>query len=173
MRQTLVFFQNTVSIASCWFSLMIWQCWLDVWKFLWNSPCRNWTEERLYTMTTAAKEHTRQSQLVTLKIHNLFFPTWTLSNMDLFLFFMSLPLRGKDSNARHRAWQNGLTICDTGWEACLPVHIANLTALKIAIIADTLTEVKIHGHDKLLCTFSDTLQGLKGEQRGEALRVMV
>ncbi len=37
---------------------------------------------------------------------------------------------------------------NTGWEACLPVHTFNLAALKIAIIMDIFTEVKIHGHDK-------------------------
>lgn len=46
-------------------------------------------------------------------------------------------------------------MCNTGWKACLPVHISNLTALKIAIIMDIFTEVKIHGHNKLSCIFSE------------------
>lgn len=38
-------------------------------------------------------------------------------------------------------------------KACLPVHTFNLTALKIAIIMDIFTEVKIHGHDKPQLSF--------------------
>lgn len=62
------------------------------------------------------------------------------------------PRAVKDSDAHHCARQYRLSMHNTGWEQCLPVHTFNLTALKIAIIMDIFTEVKIHDHDKLWLT---------------------
>lgn len=53
----------------------------------------------------------------------------------------------------HRARKNGLSMRNTGWGACLPVHTFHLTGLKIAIIMDMFTEVRIHGHDKLQLSY--------------------
>lgn len=57
----------------------------------------------------------------------------------------------------------------TCWEACLPVHTFDLTALKIAIIMDIFTEVKIHGHDNpvALVYLPRVFKAWKGEQRSE------
>lgn len=80
-----------------------------------------------------------------LKIHII--SKWTLSNMCLF-YLSHHP--SKDSNAHHSARPSRLSKCNKGWEVCLLVHTVNLTGLKIAIVTDIFTEVKIHVHDKLL-----------------------